>query len=69
MLQILLQILCYLIGITLTCKLLGIQIHLDPFGTTTIPIGVHNHKVRQKPKLVCLPKILNYHLDPSKLQH
>ena len=69
MLQILLQILCYLIGITSTCKLLGTQIHLDPFGTTTIPIGVHNQKVRQKPKLVYLPKILNYHLDPSKLQH
>ena len=34
----------------------------------TIPIGVHSQKVRQKPKLVCLPKILNYHLNPSKLQ-
>ena len=60
LLQIQLQILFCLIGITLTCKLLGTQIHLDPFGTTIIPIGVHSQKVRQKPKLVCLPKILNY---------
>ena len=50
LLQILLQILCYLIGITLTCKLLGTQIHLDPFGTTTIPIGVHNQQGKAKAK-------------------
>ena len=65
LLQILLQILSYLIGNTLTCKLLGTQIHLDPFGTTIIPIGVHSQKVRQKPRLVYLPRILNNLLNPS----
>ena len=50
LLQILLQTLCYLTGNTLTCRHLGTQIHLDPFGTTTIPIGVHNQKGKAKAK-------------------
>ena len=64
----LVAILFYLIGITLTCKLLDRLIRLAPFGTTTILIGALKRKLRLKQRVVFSPKILSHPLQKRIIQ-